>query len=558
MRQLRLVPAVLLAGVALAWVALTVATAQEDSGKKPISFTVVVPADAKVEINGAKTTSTGSSRVYDTPPLSVGPEYRYDLKVTSGGKTVTRQVWVRAGGKNSFDLTGDFTVTKAGGLSEADALAIATDAYVYGYPLITMEMTRRVMTNTDVPKGNHAPMGQFYNARTYPDAKFRDVTAPNADTLYSVAWLDVSKEPYVLSLPDEDGRYYLMPLLDGWTNVFQVPGKRTTGTKAQKYAITGPGWKGALPEGVTEYKSPTSLVWILGRTYCTGGLDDYKKVYAIQDKYALVPLSSYGKDYVPPKGKVDPTINMKTPVREQVNRLGAAAYFKLLAALMKDNPPAKADAPMVEKMARLGLAPGKDFDIGKLDPAVERGVRAAPKAGLEKIAAQFKTAGTKVNGWEILTKTGLYGTDYANRAFVTMIGLGANRPQDAVYPTSEADADGKPYSGANKYVMHFASKMELPPAEAFWSLTMYNADYFFVANPINRYTLSSRNQLKENADGSIDLYIQKDAPGGDQALNWLPAPKGKFVLMLRLYWPREKDPSILDGTWKPPAVKLVP
>ena len=204
-------------------------------------------------------------------------------------------------------------------------------------------------------------MGQFINAREYPSAAFKDVTAPNADTLYSVAWLDLAKEPYILSLPDEDDRYYLMPMLSGWTDVFEVPGKRTTGTKAQKYAITGPGWKGKLPEGITEYKSPTSMVWIIGRTYCTGTPEDYKAVHAIQDQYSVVPLSAYGKPYTPPKGKVDPKIDMKTPVREQVDRMDAATYFKMLAMLMKDNPPAKADAPMVEKMAKIGIVPGQGF-----------------------------------------------------------------------------------------------------------------------------------------------------------------------------------------------------
>jgi hypothetical protein len=448
------------------------------------------------------------------------------------------------------------TAPAADAVSEEEALKIATEAYIYGYPLVTMEMTRRRGTNVATPEGMHAPMGQFANAREYPTAAFKDVTAPNADTLYSSAFLDVSKEPYVLSLPDEGDRYYLMPMLDGWTNVFQVPDKRTTGDKAQKYAITGPTWEGKLPEGVKELKSPTSMVWILGRTYCTGTKEDYAAVHALQDKYKLVPLSAYGKDYTPPKGKVDPNIDMKTPVREQVNKMDAGAYFKLLAELMKDNPPAKADAPMVEKMAKIGLVPGKAFDSSKLDPAVAKGLQGAPKAGVEKIMAHFPKAGIEVNGWQVMTKTGEYGTEYLQRAFVTAIGLGANRPQDAVYPTSEVDADGKPYNGANKYVMHFA-KGQTPPAQGFWSLTMYDAKFFFVENPLNRYTLSPRNALKYNDDGSLDLYIQKDSPGKDKESNWLPASGGKFVLMLRLYWPSEKDPSILNGSWKPPAVVRV-
>ena len=185
----------------------------------------------------------------------------------------------------------------ASAAKEAEALALATEAYVYGYPLVTMDMTRRIMTNVAAPEGTRAPMGQFVRMREYPNATFRDVTAPNADTLYTTAWLDVSKEPWILSIPDMKGRYFLFPMLDGWTNVFQVPGKRTTGTKAQKYAITGPGWTGTLPAGVTEYKSPTGMVWLLGRIYCTGTPEDYKAVHALQDQISLVPLSAYGKPY---------------------------------------------------------------------------------------------------------------------------------------------------------------------------------------------------------------------------------------------------------------------
>ena len=446
--------------------------------------------------------------------------------------------------------------TPATDLDPADAAKIAADAYVYGYPLVTMEYTRRVMTNAAKPEGTHAPMGQFVRMRAYPDAAFRDVTAPNADTLYSTAWLDLAKEPYVLSLPDMGDRYFLMPMLDGWTNVFQVPGTRTTGNKAQTYAITGPGWKGTLPEGLEEIKAPTNMVWILGRTYCTGTPEDYKACHAVMDKYDLRPLSALGKEYTPPAGTVDPKVDMKTAVRDQVEALDAAAYFTLLAELMVANPPAKEDAPMVEKLAKLGVAPGKPFDPAKLGPAAAKAVAAAPKPAQGKIMAHFKDAGAAENGWTFTTKAGVYGTDYLQRAFITAIGLGANRPQDAVYPTSTGDAAGKKYTGADKYVLHF-DKGRTPPADAFWSVTMYDAAYFFVANPLNKYTVSPRNNLKFNDDGSLDLYIQNESPGKDKEANWLPAPKGEFVLMMRLYHPREKDPSILDGTWKPPAVTVV-
>ncbi|HET7290669.1 MAG TPA: DUF1254 domain-containing protein, partial [Thermodesulfobacteriota bacterium] len=372
-------------------------------------------------------------------------------------------------------------------------------------------------------------------------------------TLYSSANLDVSNEPYVLSLPDENGRYYLMPMLSGWTNVFTDPGSRTTGTGAQTYAITGPGWKGTLPDGVKEIKSPTSIVWIIGRTYCTGTPEDYKAVHAIQDEYKLVPLSAYGKPYTPPAGKVDPSIDMKTAVRDQVNALDAEAYFKLLAELMKTNPPAPGDAPMIANMAHIGIIPGQDFDITKLAPEIKKGLEGAPKAAQEKIMAVAGKPGKLVNGWAVLTDLGSYGTNYVVRAVVTAVGLGANLPQDAVYPKTQLDGSGNTLNGANSYVLTFP-KGQTPPVKGFWSLTMYDAQYFFVDNPLNRYTLSPRNDLKYNADGSLDLYIQNTSPGADKESNWLPAPKDDFILMLRLYWPNETPPSILDGTWKPPAV----
>jgi hypothetical protein len=434
----------------------------------------------------------------------------------------------------------------------ADALGTAINAYVYGYPLVTMEFTRRVMTNVAKPDGKKAPMGQFIKMREYPNASFRDVTAPNADTLYTAAFFDVGAEPWVLSIPDMKDRYFLMPMLDGWTNVFQVPGKRTTGTAAQTYAITGPGWTGTLPAGVTEYKSPTNMVWLLGRIYCTGTPEDYAAVHAAQDQMKLVPLSAYGKPYTAPEGKVDPAIDMKTAVRDQVNRLSAAEYFTLLAELMKANPPAAADAPALASFAQIGLAPGK-FDASKLAPDLAKRV---PELGFEQIMLQYRVNKDvkQVDGWSYTTKTGLYGTDYPMRALITAIGLGANRPQDAVYPVSRADAAGAIYSGANKYTLTFP-KGHLPPAQGFWSLTMYDKNYFFVANPINRYSISARQDLKANADGSVTLYLQKDSPGAALESNWLPAPAGEFSLMLRLYWPSEKDPSILDGSWTSPVVK---
>jgi hypothetical protein len=232
----------------------------------------------------------------------------------------------------------------------------------------------------------------------------------------------------------------------------------------------------------------------------------------------VVPLSSYGKQYTAPAGDVDSKVDVKTAVREQVNKLDGVAYFKLLAELMKTNPPNPADAAMLPKLANVGLVPGQDFDSSKLDPAIVKGIDAAPAAAQEKIMSWLKEGMlvgdfTFHDGWAYTTKAGTYGTSYRQRALITAIGLGANRPQDAIYPVSEGPGMFSKYEGKKHYVLHF-EKGKRPPANGFWSLTMYDKD--FVDNPLNRYTLTQRNELKPNADGSVDLYIQNESPGKEK------------------------------------------
>jgi hypothetical protein len=397
-------------------------------------------------------------------------------------------------------------------------------------------------------------MGTIIKLREYPDAAFRDVTAPNADTLYTTAFFDVGDEPWVLEQPDMGDRYFLLPMLSGWTDVFAVPGKRTTGGAKNTFLITGPGWSGTVPEGMTELKSPTAMVWLLGRIYCTGTPEDYAAVHALQDAFKLQPLSTWGSAFAPPEAKVDPSIDMKTPVREQVNALSAKDYFALLAELMERNPPAAADQPALESFAAIGLAFDKTFDPKALNDRMDQRL---PKASYERIMLHFVDSGgdmTRQNGWSFTTKAGTYGTNYIQRALVTAIGLGANRPQDAIYPTSLKPNLLENYSGEHRYVLRFP-KGGLPPVRGFWSLTMYDENMFFVDNPINRYSMSVRTNPAYEPDGSLVIYIQNESPGEDKEANWLPAPKGKFHLMLRLYWPDENPPSLIDGSWKIPAVE---
>jgi hypothetical protein len=368
--------------------------------------------------------------------------------------------------------------------------------------------------------------------------------------------LDVGDEPWVLSVPDFGDRYYLLPFLDGWTNVFEVPGTRTTGGGAATYVITGPGWSGTLPEGTKQLASPTALVWMLGRIYCTGTPEDYAAVHALQDKFDLRPLSAYGKDWTPPEGKVDPSIDMKTAVRDQVNALPATDYFALLADLLKRNPPAAADADALARFAEIGLVPGKDFDPQHIEPRWQKRI---PEVSNARIMLHFKFSDGDVrtiNGWGYTTKTGLYGTNYLQRALITAIGLGANRPEDAVYPTSVRPSMVRTYDGGKAYTLRF-EKGQLPPVKGFWSVTMYDENYFFVENPINRYSMSVRTNPVMGEDGSLTIYIQNASPGDDKQANWLPAPKGRFILMMRLYWPQEEKPSILDGSWVIPRVEAV-
>jgi len=440
-------------------------------------------------------------------------------------------------------------------IDSREACQIGIEAYVYLYPLITMDVTRRVMTN--VPAGEKpglGPMNAFHHMRAFPSAEFREVVRPNFDTLYSPAWLDLTEEPVIVSVPDTGGRYYLLPMLDMWSDVFAVPGKRTSGTGAANYALIPPGWTGSLPGGVERIDAPTPYVWIVGRTQ-TNGPKDYKAVNQVQDGYLITPLSQWGKNVEPMKAVIDTRVDMKTPPLEQVNTMPAAQYFGYGAELMKVNPPHVTDWSMITRLKRIGIEPGKSFDLDKASPAVQSALERAVIDGLTLMNDKVPVMARVVNGWQMNTDTmGVYGNYYLKRAIIAMIGLGANQPEDAVYPLNIADAEGEPLEGTSKYVMHFA-KEELPPVDAFWSFTMYDEEGFQVANKLNRFAIGDRDDLKFNTDGSLDIYIQADSPGADKESNWLPSPsKGNLGLTMRLYAPK---PQVVDGRWAPPAVRKI-
>ena len=440
-------------------------------------------------------------------------------------------------------------------VSAQEAHDIGVEAYLFLYPLITMDVTRLQMTNVaEFTPPMLGPMNTFVNVRAFPTADMKVVVRPNFDTLYSSAWVDLTQGPVVVSAPDTDGRYYLLPMMDMYTDVFAVPGKRTTGTGAGHYAMVPPGWTGSLPTGVERIDAPTTYVWIIGRTQ-TNGPKDYAAVHKVQDGFAITPLAAWGKPIAPVVGTVNPKVDMKTPPKDQVDSMSAEEYFAYGAKLMGMHPPHITDWSVVARFKRIGLEPGAPFRFDGLAPEVQAALKKAMTEAPKLMAEKLPTLAAVVNGWSMNTTTmGVYGDYYLKRAIVANLGLGANQPEDAIYPLCIGDADGKPLVGESSYVLHF-TKEQLPPVSAFWSVTMYDALGFQVANPIDRFAIGDRDALKYNADGSLDLYIQHASPGKDKESNWLPAPaSGELGVTMRLYAPA---PQALDGRWNPPAILRV-
>ena len=393
-------------------------------------------------------------------------------------------------------------------------------------------------------------MNRFANIEAFPTADMRVVVRPNFDTLYSSGWLDLTKEPMVVSAPDTGGRYYLLPMLDMWTDVFASPGWRTTGTGAANFLVTPPGWTGTVPADFTRIDAPTPYVWIIGRTK-TDGPADYDAVHKIQAVTRSRRCRNGARSRSPPEFKVDPSVDMKTPPKIQVDTMPAAKYFAYAAELLKLQPPHVTDQPILAQLERAGFEVGKSFDLDKADPAVKQAFSSAPEDAQKLMAWKMPTLSRVANGWGMNTDTmGVYGNYYLKRALVAQLGLGANLPEDAIYPLNLADSEGHPLDGANSYTIHF-DKAQIPPVQAFWSITLYDNDGFQVANPINRFAVSSWMPFKYNADGSLDLYFQNESPGGDKEANWLPAPKGPYNLTMRLYAPKS---DALTGKWNPPPV----
>lgn len=435
---------------------------------------------------------------------------------------------------------------------------IATLAYIWGFPLVSMERQFNFVTSPDVPPGvGRGPANTLSCARDLINASFTDVVSPNSDTLYCQTQFDLTKEPVVVVVPPITDRYYTFEFLDAYTNVFAYIGTRATGGAGGTYLVAGPEWNGQVPDGMTKIWSPTNLAWFINRILVKGPAD-LPNVHSYQDKISVKPLSIFqakGSEGSSKSVKVDVNASKEVPIGPQpalIAPTGIKIYDEIGAAMI-GNPPNPPDPQLISKFAELGIGPGKVPSQGTND-TIKSALEVGIKEGQKLIDARVANAGTKVNGWLVNALAGAYGADYLFRAAMTQLGLGANIAQEALYPATFTDNNGKPLNGNNSYLIHFEPG-QTPPVDAFWSITMYNDKSLFVDNPINRYSIGKYTEgLSNNSDGSTDIIIQHNSPGKDKESNWLPSSEGSFNMIMRTYLPQ---PGILNGTWSLPSVQQV-
>lgn len=440
---------------------------------------------------------------------------------------------------------------------EGDAVAelayfLGQECYVFGFPLVLMDATNRILTATTKAGDYTAPYNQLLRMPGFVPADFETVVRVSVSSVWSGGVFDLEKEPLVFSYPESDGRYFVVQLMNMWTDDFASLGTRVSGNDSGNILIAGPKWTGTAPPDLKNvYRCATRYGWVLVQM-AAAGPQDFPAVHKLQAQLKLTPLSVWGKPYSPPDNvAVDPTVDLTLTPFDAVRLMTGEMFFARLAQLLVDNPPYPADSPMLSKLKRLGVEPGKPFNRSTVDPAIIRGVNRVPP----QIWLKFDTgpyAMPNVNGWINLLNLGRYGTDYTTRAFIAYFGLGALTSDDCVYPTTLVDGDGQPLDGSKQYILHFPKDQMLPSKSGVWSVSPYREN-FYVPNPLNRYGILSNMPLKYNADRSLDIYIQARSPDIDKEANWLPCPPSDpFNLTIRVYQPGE---ALLDGSYKIPAVK---
>jgi hypothetical protein len=452
------------------------------------------------------------------------------------------------------------TTVRAADITPDEIKAIAEEGFIYGLPIV---MNYGVMYEYAVDKNSSqfkAPFNQLNSMHRVATPEDTAVVTPNSDTPYSVGFMDLRAEPLVISVPAiEKSRYYSVQLCDGNTFNYGYIGTRATGPEAGDYMVVGPEWKGETPPGIKKvFPSSTQFSMMIFRTQLFNP-EDMPNVIKIQKGYKTQPLSAFLKQPAPTEA---PAINFPKIDKE----LAKTGFFDYLAFQLQFAPAGPEEKATREKLARLGVEAGKPFDFKALSPEQKAAVVEGMKAGEAKVTQAVSNAGKDVNGWRVTDPDGdraFFNGDWLKRAVAAQAGIYGNDSAEATYPLTKNLPDGEPLDGSkHNYTLTFPAG-QLPPVNAFWSVTMYDGkSQLLIKNPINRYLINSPMlpNMKKNADGSLTLYIQKDSPGKDKESNWLPAPNDLIYLVMRLYWPKETPPSILppgEGTWKPPGIVKV-
>ncbi|MEV0340789.1 DUF1254 domain-containing protein [Nocardia sp. NPDC050713] len=469
---------------------------------------------------------------------------RDDVVSSSGARRViTRRTMLGWATTAAIGLAACGRSDDEGAAATDETADIANEAFVFGYPLMLMhEMRTAALAST--------PVDHFQHDDSLPTPDRRDVVRLNLDTLYSSAWLDLSKGPVALRVPAMNpDRYWLMTVTDTWSNTVHNPSSVRPGVRPGvtappfDYVITGPSWSGALPEGLTPLPMPTPTVWLLSRIEVDGAAD-ISAAQAIQRGLRLVSLDDWVAGRAAP---AEPTRRPKSsqPPAERVADMGAGHYYERLCELMETDPPAPADEPAMARFAEIGIEPG-----GRVRGVSDATLTAAATEAKRSIAVYIDPDTRMDNGWTYDPEFGAYGTEYLHRAASAYQGLGANLAEDTIYPTYYGNADT--YGTPNRFRLRFPAG-QTPPVDAFWSLTTYGPDGFLVANPAGIYAVGHQVPVVPGPDGSVELAIQHADPGPAVPQgNWLPIPaEGEFELEMRLYAPR---PEAIDGRWKPPPV----
>jgi hypothetical protein len=418
-------------------------------------------------------------------------------------------------------------------------LPVLAEAYEYGLPLVMMDLMRENATNVSKPDKvqGRAPKNQFSHIAPVTSSNFKTFSRPDADAYYSMAWLDLSGGPVVLETPDTQGRYYLMPLMDAWGNVFASIGKRTTGTFPNRYLIVGPHWNGTLPSGTQAVRSPTEISWVIGRML-PDKRDEKKLTSKIQQGFKLYPLRISDQKYVAPQGAVDSMVQA-APAQNKLFTLTTEDYFNRLNRLMLTNPPDKNDAPLLSKVSKFGIAPGAAFNPKALSEADQAELARLPAYERNKFQTNEQMKSEEVNGWVLFKSPQEMKNDYYARAFSAYQGVALENHADMIGALAVNDDGGRPLNGDKQYMIHF-NKDQLPQVNERWTLTVYDSQGQIVKNKINRFSLGSKNAMTFNGDGSLDVFISSASPGKIRESNWLPSPKGNFQVMARLYSPKRE------------------